>query len=74
MQYQLYALKGIPQVNNRKVAALHILISSLTLNMKVTKIGQNAFYAHFEGFWLPSHVKLKLTSICVNLIMSIDFL
>ena len=31
------------------------------------------FYAHFEGFWSPSYLMSKLTSICVNLIMSIHF-
>ena len=30
---------------------------------------KNIFYAHFGAFWLPS----KLTSISVNLIMSIYF-
>ena len=31
------------------------------------------FYAHFEGFWSLSYVMSKLTSICVNLIVSIYF-
>ena len=35
------------------------------------KLFKNTFYAHFEGFWSPSYVTSKLTSICVNLIMSI---
>ena len=48
-------------------------MSSLTSNMKVTKIVQKYFYAHFEGIWLPSYVISKLMSICVNLIMSIYF-
>ena len=47
-----------------------MLMSSLMSNMKVTKIAINTFYAHFEGFWLPSYVISKLMSICVNLIMS----
>ena len=38
------------------------------------KLSRNTFYAHFEGFWLPSYVISKLMSICVNLIMSIYFL
>ena len=38
------------------------------------KLLKNTFYAHFEGFWLPSYVISKLMSICVNLIMSIYFL
>ena len=38
------------------------------------KLLKNTFYAHFEGFWLPSYVISKLMSICVNLIMSIFFL
>ena len=37
------------------------------------KLFKNTFYAHFEGFWSPSYVMSKLTSICVNLIMSIYF-
>ena len=37
------------------------------------KLFKNTFYAHFEGFWWPSYVTSKLTSICVNLIMSIYF-
>ena len=37
------------------------------------KLFQNTFYAHFEGFWWPSYVTSKLTSVCVNLIMSIYF-
>ena len=52
---------------------VHTLMSILTSNMKVTKIGQNTSYAHFEGFWSPSYVTSKLTSISVNLIMSIFF-
>ena len=44
-------------------------MSNLTSNMKVTKIVQNTFYAHFKGFWPPSYVMSKLTSVCVNLIM-----
>ena len=35
---------------------------------------QNTFYAHFEGFWLPSYVMSKMMSIYANLIMSIYFL
>ena len=46
---------------------------NLTSNMKVTKIGQNIFFAHFEGFWSPSYLTSKLMSMCVNLIMSIYF-
>ena len=38
-----------------------------------TKLFKNTFYAHFEGFWSPLYVMSKLTSICVNLIMSIYF-
>ena len=38
------------------------------------KLFKNTFYAHLEGFWWPSYVMSKLTSICVNLIMSIYFL
>ena len=38
------------------------------------KLSRNTFYAHFEGFWLPSYVISKLMSIHVNLIMSIYFL
>ena len=38
------------------------------------KLFRNTFYAHFEGFWLPSYVISKLISLCVNLIMSIYFL
>ena len=34
---------------------------------------KNTFYAHFEGFWSPSYVRSKLTSICVNLIMWIYY-
>ena len=34
---------------------------------------KNTFYPHFEGFWSPSYVTSKLTSIFVNLIMSIYF-
>ena len=41
---------------------------------RLPKLPNNTFYAHFEGFWLPSYVISKLTSICVNLIMSIYFL
>ena len=37
------------------------------------KLFKNTFYAHFEGFWWPSYVMSKLTSICVNLIMSLYF-
>ena len=37
------------------------------------KLFNNTFYAHFEGFWWPSYVTSKLTSICVNLIMWISF-
>ena len=37
------------------------------------KLFKNTFYAHFEGFWSPSYEMSKLTSICVNLIMSIYF-
>ena len=37
------------------------------------KLSKNIFYAQFEGFWSPSYVTSKLTSICVNLIMSIYF-
>ena len=37
------------------------------------KLVKNNFYAHFAGFWLPSYVTSKLTSISVNLIMSIFF-
>ena len=37
------------------------------------KLFKNTFYAHFESFWSPSYVTSKLTSICVNLIMSIYF-
>ena len=48
-------------------------MSILTSNMKVTKIVQNTLYAHFEGFWSPSYVTSKLTSVCVNLIMSMYF-
>ena len=35
---------------------------------------KNTFYGHFEGFWSPSYLMSKLTSVCVNLIMSIYFL
>ena len=53
---------------------LYINVTSILMpNMKVAKIVQNTFYAHFEGFWSPSYVISKLTSICVNLIMSIYF-
>ena len=38
-----------------------------------SKLFKNTFYGHFEGFWSPSYVTSKLTSICVNLIMSIYF-
>ena len=37
------------------------------------KLFKNTFYVHFEGFWSPSYVTSKLTSVCVNLIMSIYF-
>ena len=37
------------------------------------KLFKNTFYAHFDGFWPPSYVTSKLTSICVNLIMWIYF-
>ena len=37
------------------------------------KLFKNTFYAHFEGFWWPSYVTSKLTSLCVNLIMSIYY-
>ena len=38
------------------------------------KLFENTFYAHFEGLWSPSYELSKLTSMCVNLIMSIYFL
>ena len=38
------------------------------------KLVKNTFCGHFEGFWWPSYVTSKLTSICTNLIMSIYFL
>ena len=38
------------------------------------KLFKNTFFAHLEGFWSPSYVISKLTSICANLIMSIYFL
>ena len=41
--------------------------------LRSPKLFKNTFYAHFEGFWSPSYVTSKLTSICVNLIMSIYF-
>ena len=37
------------------------------------KLFKNTLYAHFEGFWSPSYVTSKLTSVSVNLIMSIYF-
>ena len=37
------------------------------------KLFKNTFYAHFKGFWSPSYVTSKLTSICVNPIVSIYF-
>ena len=37
------------------------------------KLFKNTFYAHFEGFWSPSYVTSKLTSVCVNFIVSIFF-
>ena len=50
------------------------MTSILMSNIKVTKIVQKHFVCtHFEGFWSPSYVMSKLTSICVNLIMSIFF-
>ena len=39
-----------------------------------SKLVKNTFYAHFEDFWSPSYVISKLTPICVNLIMSVNFL
>ena len=33
------------------------------------KLLKNIFYAHFDGFWLPSYVMSKLMSICVDLII-----
>ena len=38
-----------------------------------SKLVKNNFYWHFEGFWWASCVTSKLTSRCVNLIMSISF-
>ena len=49
------------------------MMSILTSNMKVTKIVQKHFLCTFWGFWSPSYVTSKLTSMCVNLIMSIYF-
>ena len=40
-----------------------ILMSSLTSNMKVTKIGQKYFLCTFWGFWLPSYVISKLINV-----------
>ena len=37
------------------------------------KLFKNTFYAHLEGFWSPSYMTSKLTSVSVNLIMSIYF-
>ena len=34
---------------------------------------KNTFYGYFEVFWSPSYLMSKLTSICVNFIMSIYF-
>ena len=39
-----------------------------------SKLVKNTFCTHFEGFWWWSYVTSKLTSISVNLIMSIYFL
>ena len=38
------------------------------------KLVKNTFHGHFEGFWWWSYVTSKLTSISMNLIMSIYFL
>ena len=40
---------------------------------RLLKLVKNTFYGHFEGFWSPLYLTSKLTSICVNLIMSIYF-
>ena len=55
-----------------KIKYLYIDVNLMS-HMKVIKIGQNTFYGHFEGFWWPSYVTSKSTSITVNLIMSISF-
>ena len=34
---------------------------------------KNTFFGYFEGFWSPWYLMSKLTSICVNLIMSIYY-
>ena len=38
-----------------------------------SKLPKKTFYGHFEGFWWPWYVTSKLMSICVNLIVSINF-
>ena len=37
------------------------------------KLFKNTFYTHLEGFWSPSYVTSKLTSVCVNLLMWTSF-
>ena len=64
---KMHTMEEVRKKNKLTSWGSQILTLILTSNMKVTKIAQN------EGFWWPSYVTSKLTSISVNLIVSIYF-